>query len=180
MFIAYTECSSSGDTWAVVVAALVGGIIGLVTIPIAWWLQRKSRHQELLIEAYVAWSGSFEATVSHLENLCRLVGLKSSIESQGGTALDTYRKEVIDVSKKHGDAGRKLDADSYRLLMLEKKSAAREGVMKITQATKASDLRIADQIDGQGAQAVLKRTGEWRQELNDLLKSLADKGHFIP
>jgi tetratricopeptide (TPR) repeat protein len=87
-----------------------------------------------------------------------------------------FLEEVIQVAKLCGDAGRQLDGDHYRILLLETRRWLREAVTKLTQETKATDLNSL--FDVENATAYRARVAEWRGKLTELLEQLAERKHL--
>lgn len=163
----------TGQLWWTLVGTVLGGIIALassvVTTLLTKRIDRKEKRELLRLEAYSDWTRCLEELLSHHSNYYDLIALEARIEQ--GKEVETWKQEVMRVSTKTGDSGRRFDAAYYRLLLLETRAAFRGEVVQITEASKLKELA------GVGSEAlsapVRTRANELRERVTRLLQDLA-------
>lgn len=165
----------SEEFWSQMAATATGGMIaaiaGIVTIQYGKRLDRRDQRASLLVEAYANWARHLEETLSHHENFFKIAAQCTGAMPDPDTK--TRRDdEIIRVSTQAGDAGRRLDAAHYRILLLEQREPFRDKVSRIT----ADSLMLEHETDAFQADpsSYAAQARSVREQLTGLLKELAE------
>ncbi len=165
----------SEEFWSQMAATATGGMIaaiaGIVAIRYGKRLDRRDQRASLLVDAYADWARRLEETLSHHENFFKIAAQRSGATTDPDTKT-RWNDEIIRVSTQAGDAGRRLDAAHYRILLLEQRRPFRDKVSGITAKSLMHGHETAEfQADPSSYAAQAKSL---REELTALLKKLAD------
>ena len=161
------------EFWTSLTATIVGGAIAslsaIAAITYGKKLDRKDHRFSLLIDAYAEWSLALEEQLSHHSNYFNLVQQKTQAETS--ESKDIWKRELVETSKKAGNAGRILDAAQCRLLFLETRTEFRSAVSSITKDSMAEELELVD--TSLRGPPFRKLASELRNRMQALLKDLA-------
>ena len=152
---------------------LIAAAAGIGTIIIAKRVDRKDRHRSELIDAFSSWAESFESLLSITSNYCDLI-IGYDADSMQPDFKKMYDAEILRVAVEAGNAGRRLDAARFRIVLLEDEKTVRDTVSKLTKSTMTK--WAAD--NKRNARDYLARVPSLRTELDILLTRMVERKHF--
>jgi hypothetical protein len=160
--------------WAQLIGTAVGGLVAtagaVITMLVGKRVDREQQRALQLCDAYSEWAQHMQEALSHHENYYSLAAQKETVGGDSGTK-EKWKDEVIRVSIAAGEAGRRLDAAYYRVLLLESRQSFRDEVTRLTEDSKMKE--IAGETPTQMAPLFKECATALRERLKALLRRLA-------
>jgi hypothetical protein len=160
--------------WAQLIGTVVGGLVAttgaVITMLVGKRADREQQRAVRLCDAYCEWAQHLEEALSHHENYYSLAAQK---ETMGGDSSmkEKWKDEVMRVSIAAGEAGRRLDAAHYRVLLLESRRSFCDEVTRLTEDSMMKEL--AGATPTQMAPRCKECAASLRERLKAFLRRLA-------
>jgi hypothetical protein len=160
--------------WAQLIGTAVGGLVAttgaVVTMLVGKRVDREQQRAVQLCDAYSEWAQHLEEALSHHENYYSLAAQKGTVGCDSSTK-ERWKDEVVRVSIAAGEAGRRLDAAYYRVLLLESRQSFRDEVTKLTEDSMMKEL--AGETPTQMPPRFKECATDLRERLKAFLRKLA-------